>query len=58
MLLYSSANMYGIGFKELAFVSFPVTNFPKNRKFCGGILGLKEGASSQSWHGSSLTIRG
>ncbi len=34
--------MKGIGFKELAFVGYPVTDFAKAKAFYGGILGLKE----------------
>jgi predicted enzyme related to lactoylglutathione lyase len=34
--------MKGIGFKELAFIGYSVTDFAKARKFYGEILGLKE----------------
>jgi predicted enzyme related to lactoylglutathione lyase len=34
--------MKGIGFKELAFVGYSVTDFAKARRFYGEILGLKE----------------
>ncbi len=37
--------MKGIGFKELAFVGYPVTDFTQARKFYGEILGLPEAAS-------------
>jgi predicted enzyme related to lactoylglutathione lyase len=37
--------MKGIGFKELAFVGYPVTDFKKVKRFYGDILGLKEAAS-------------
>jgi predicted enzyme related to lactoylglutathione lyase len=34
--------MKGIGFKELAFVGYPVSDFEQARRFYGGILGLHE----------------
>jgi predicted enzyme related to lactoylglutathione lyase len=34
--------MKGIGFKELAFVGYPVTDFARAKRFYGDILGLKE----------------
>jgi predicted enzyme related to lactoylglutathione lyase len=34
--------MKGIGFKELAFVGYPVSDFAVSRKFYGDTLGLKE----------------
>jgi predicted enzyme related to lactoylglutathione lyase len=34
--------MKGIGFKELAFVGYSVTDFAKARQFYGDILGLRE----------------
>jgi extradiol dioxygenase family protein len=34
--------MQGIGFKELAFAVYSVTDFVKARQFYGEILGLKE----------------
>lgn len=37
--------MNGIGFKELAFVGYPVTDFARAKKFYGDILGLKETVS-------------
>lgn len=37
--------MKDIGFKELAFVGYPVTDFAKARRFYGEILGLKEATS-------------
>lgn len=37
--------MKGIGFKELAFVGYPVTDFTRAKKFYGEILGLEESAS-------------
>ena len=35
-------NMNGIGFKELAFVGYSVTDFTKAKEFYGDILGLEE----------------
>jgi predicted enzyme related to lactoylglutathione lyase len=34
--------MSGIGFKELAFVGYPVTDFSRARRFYGVVLSLKE----------------
>lgn len=37
-----ATDMKGIGFKELAFVGYAVTDFAKAKAFYGEILGLKE----------------
>ncbi len=37
--------MKGIGFKELAFVGYSVTDFTQARRFYGELLGLQEAAS-------------